>query len=206
MFYDPRHELKPSPLTYNPFNALVAPRPIGWISSMSADGYVNLAPFSYFNAISADPPMVMFASNAKDQQGTPKDTYRNVCEVPEFVVNVVSMELAEKMNQTSAVLPFGTSEMETTGLKTAESVHVRPPRVAAVPAALECIVHESIDLPVGRGGRRGHVVIGQVVGIHIKDELIVDGVVDQVALRQVARLGYLHYLRVEKIFDMRRPQ
>ncbi len=204
-FYDPRENLHPKPLTHNPFNALVAPRPIGWISSISLSGEVNLAPFSYFNGISSDPPMVMFAPNAKDREGTPKDTLRNIQEVPEFVVNVVSEELAAAMNQTSAALPFGISEMEAAGLPAADSINVSPPRVAAARASLECRVYRTIELPTGLQGRQSHVVLGEVVGVHIDDALIAGGMVDQLALRQVARLGYSHYLSVENIFDMQRP-
>ena len=205
MFYDPRVALAPPPLRHNPLNTLVAPRPIGWISTISARGEVNLAPFSYFNAVSADPPIVLFAPNSKDD-GAHKDSYRNVLEVPEFVANVVSAPLAKAMNETSAPFPHGIDEFAAVDLERAPSVLVRPPRVAAAHAALECRVIERIALPAGRSGRASHVVIGEVIGIHIDDALINDGRVDQLALAQVARLGHDDYTVVEKIFSMKRPK
>ena len=121
MFYDPREDLKPDPLTHNPVNALVAPRPIGWIGTSAADGNVNLAPFSYFNVFAADPPSVAFGPSSKDAEGTPKDSLANVREVPEFTVSIVSRKLADQMNQTSADYERGVSEFEQTGLTTAGS-------------------------------------------------------------------------------------
>ena len=204
MFYDPRVALAPPPLSHNPLNTLVAPRPIGWISTISARGEVNLAPFSYFNAVSADPPVVLFAPNAKDD-GEHKDSYRNVGEVPEFVVNVVSAPLAQAMNATSAPFPHGVDEFAAAGLERADSTFVRPPRVARALAALECRVIQCVALPAGRSGRRSHVVIGEVIGVYIDDALVKDGRVDQLALAQVARLGHDDYTTVERLFSMKRP-
>lgn len=206
MFYDPRENLRPAPLAFNPFNALVAPRPIGWISTMSANGEINLAPYSYFNGVSADPPMVMFAVSPRESSDTPKDTFRNILEVPEFVVNLVSNDLREAMNQTSKTFSFDINEMEQARLTPATCVNVSPPSVAESPAALECQVYQTVELPAGSGGRTGNIVIGRVVGIHINDEVIQDGKVDQYALQQIARLGYMDYSRVERIFEMRRPK
>lgn len=205
MFYDPRNDLRPAPLQHNPFNTLVAPRPIGWISTISGSGVANLAPFSYFNGVSADPAMVMFAPHGRTP-GTDKDTWRNLTEVPEFVVNIVSADLKDAMNQSSADYPEEIDEFDAINLAQAPSVKVRPPRLAAAKAALECLVFQTVDLPIGADGRDGHVVIGQVVGIHIDDTLInTDGSVDQLALAQVARLGRSDYLSVERIFGMKRP-
>jgi flavin reductase (DIM6/NTAB) family NADH-FMN oxidoreductase RutF len=204
MFYDPRRELTPAPLRHNPLNALVAPRPIGWISTISAAGDVNLAPFSYFNAVAADPPMVIFAPNTKED-GDFKDSFRNLLEVPEFVVNVVSAPLARLMNATSASFPYGVDEFAAVGVESTPSISVRPPRVAAARAALECRVWERLDLPAGRDGRRSHLVVGEVVGIYIDDAIIRHGAVDQLALAQVARLGRNDYTQVEKLFEMTRP-
>ncbi|NJN51984.1 MAG: flavin reductase family protein [Gammaproteobacteria bacterium] len=203
MFYDPRAGLA-SPLKHNPINVLVAPRPIGWISTVSRTGAVNLAPFSYFNAVSADPAMVMFAPNEKASGGQ-KDTYLNLLDVPEFVASVVSAELSQAMNQTSAELERGRDEFDFAGLDRTPSVIVRPPRVTAARAALECEVHDVIELPAGASGRRSHLVIGQVVGIYIADDCIRDGGVDQLLLAQVARLGRNDYTIVRELFGMPRP-
>lgn len=204
MHYDPRRELAPAPLRHNPINALVAPRPIGWISTVSAAGDVNLAPYSYFNAVSADPPMVVFAPNAKDD-GDLKDSDRNLLEVPEFTVSVVSAPLARAMNETSASFAHGVDEFAAVGIAAAPSRFVRPPRVAVAKAALECRVYARIELPVGLGGRRSRVVVGEVVGVYIDESVIRDGAVDQLALAQVARLGRNDYTTVEKLFEMKRP-
>jgi len=201
MFYDPRDDLRPAPLTHNPLNALVAPRPIGWIASMSASGAHNLAPFSYFNAVSADPPMVVFAPNEKVGGGA-KDTLANV---GEFTASIVSEPLARAMNETSKEVARGTSEFDLAGLIGAPSRSVRPFRVARALAALECEVWKIVALPSGPGGRGSHLVIGCVVGIHIDDALIIDGRIDTAALAPVARLGYFDYTVVRDLFEMKRP-
>jgi flavin reductase (DIM6/NTAB) family NADH-FMN oxidoreductase RutF len=205
MYYDPRIDPRPAPLSHNPLNALVAPRPIGWIGTVSADGAENLAPFSYFNAFSADPPVVGFAPNEKLPGGGPKDTLANVRAVPEFTVSVVSAQLAEAMNRTSAVLPAGVSEFRHAGVRSAPSRAVRPPHVGEARAVLECQVFDIVALPSKPGGRGSHLVLGEVIGIHIDDALICDGRVDVLALRPVSRLGYFDYSLVESLFEMRRP-
>jgi flavin reductase (DIM6/NTAB) family NADH-FMN oxidoreductase RutF len=204
MFFDPRENPRPEPLRHNPLNALVAPRPIGWIGSVSAAGEVNLAPFSYFNAVSADPMLVVFAPNEKPGGG-PKDTLSNVRETGEFTASIVSAELARAMNETSRAAPRGVSEFNLAGLTPAASSLVRPPRVAEARAALECRVWDIVALPAAPGGRGSHLVIGSVVGIHIDDELIVDGRVNSLALGQVARLGYFDYGVLDELFEMARP-
>jgi flavin reductase (DIM6/NTAB) family NADH-FMN oxidoreductase RutF len=205
MFYDPRESLRPSPLSHNPLNALVAPRPVGWIGTITADGEDNLAPFSYFNAVSADPPVVVFAPNEKPGAGGAKDTLANVREVGEFTVSIVSEFLARHMNETSRGVARGVSEFVVAGLTPAPSVHVRPRRVGEARAALECRVSDIVPLPCRPGGRGSHLVVGEVVGVHIDDALIVDGRVDCIALAQVARLGYLDYGVVRELFVMERP-
>lgn len=204
MFYDPREDLRPAPLAHNPLNAIVAPRPIGWIGSMSAAGDVNLAPFSYFNAVSADPPVVVFAPNEK-AGGGPKDTLANVRAVGEFTASVASEPFALAMNETSRVAPHGVSEFTLAGLEAAPSRLVRPPHVAGARAVLECQVFDIVALPSPAGGRGSHLVIGVVIGIHIDDSLIVDGRVDTIALAPVARLGYFDYTVVRERFVMKRP-
>jgi len=205
MHYDPRVDLKPAPLKFNPLNALVGPRPIGWITTLDSAGRINLAPFSYFNAFSSDPPIVAFGPNARASGGA-KDTLRNVREVPEFTASVVSAPLARAMNETSRELPYGENEMAAAGLAAAHSINVRPPRVAEAHAALECRVFEIVELPRGRDGRTSYLVIGEVVGIYIDDTLIANGRVDSLALAQVARLGYNDYTNVTSLYEMRRPE
>lgn len=204
MFFEPANGMRPSPLEHNPLNALVCPRPIGWVSSIGADGSVNLAPFSYFNAVSADPPCVMFAPNTASPEQV-KDTYRNIIEVPEFVVNLVSMELAEQMNATSESFAYEVDEFEKCGVDSVASTVVRPPRVKQSKAALECTVYEVVHLPIGGDGRKSHVVVGEVVGIHLDDDLIVDGRVDEARLHPLARLGYFNYAGLGEILEIRRP-
>ena len=204
MFYDPRVDLRPAPLTHNPVNALVAPRPIGWIGSTSAAGIKNLAPFSYFNLFSADPPVVGFAPNERREGGS-KDSLANVREVPEFTANIVSAPLAQQMNATSAELAADADEFALCGLTAAESRHVRAPHVAEALAVLECRVHDIIALPRREGGRSSHLVLGEVIGIHIDDALIDNGRVDVKRLQPVARLGYFDYCTVADTFEMQRP-
>ena len=205
MFYDPRVSNPPAELIHNPFPALIAPRPIAWVSSIGQRGQVNLAPYSHFNIVAVDPPMVMFAPAAKDTLGTPKDTLRNVTEVPEFVVNIVSYDHRELMNLTSKVHDYGVSEFETAGLATAPCVNVRPPRVARCRAALECLVWKIVELPRGPLGRRAHVVVGEVVGIHVDPSIVSVGRVQATLLQQLARLGHLEYSAVFDTFEMPRP-
>ena len=174
MFFRTAEGMRPAPLTHNPLNALVCPRPIAWVSTIDAHGRPNLAPFSYFNAVSADPPYVMFAPNAK-APGQSKDSYANLLEVPEFVVSLVARAHGEIMNATSRAYPRGVNEFESCGVASAASKCVRPPHVAAARAALECTVFETIALPQGSDQRACFVVIGAVVGVHIDDDLIEDG-------------------------------
>jgi flavin reductase (DIM6/NTAB) family NADH-FMN oxidoreductase RutF len=148
--------------------------------------------------------MVIFGPNAKNDQEA-KDSYRNVLEVPEFVVNIVSADLKEQMIATSAPVDHGVNEMELAGLAAAKSSNVRPPRVALAKAALECVVYQTGDLPTGHDGRTSHFVIGQVVGIHIDDSIIRDGKVDETLIRQISRLGYFNYNEVKDVFVMKRP-
>ena len=206
MFYQPRENLRPAPLTHNPLNALVAPRPIGWICTISAKDEWNLAPFSYYNVFSADPPLVGFAPNARAADGNAKDSLANVQAVPEFTVSVVSAQLSKQMNETSRELDHGVNEFEVAGLAAGQSKLVRPPYVAQAPAVLECKVFDIITLPTRtEGGRGSHLVLGEVVGIHIDDAVIVQGKVDSIALQLVGRLGYFDYTVVDKLFELRRP-
>lgn len=202
MFYDPRENLRPEPLKYNPFNALVAPRPIGWISTIDNKANVNLAPFSFFNGIGSEPPYVMFAIGSKDTNGAPKDTLYNLQEVPEFTVNIASYELRKQVYQSSKAFAHNVNEFEEVGLTEQASSNILPPRVAEAKAALECKVYQIIEIPGQAKGRKRHMIIGEVIGIHIDDEVIKDGKVDSAKLRQLSRLGYFEYDAVEQTFEI----
>ncbi len=205
MFIDPAIEIKPAPLRFSPFKALVVPRPIGWISTISAAGEVNLAPFSFFNGVAHDPPCVMYCPNGTHPDGGPKDSLKNVQETCEFVFSLCNWELRKKMNLTAEHLPRSVDEMAVAGLEAMASEKVTPPRVAAAPAAFECRYVQTVELPAGSRGEVNHLVIGEVIGIHIDDSVIVDGIVDIGLLRPVARLGYMDYTVVDEGFTMMRP-
>jgi flavin reductase (DIM6/NTAB) family NADH-FMN oxidoreductase RutF len=205
MFIDPAVNMKPEPLRFSPFKALVVPRPIGWITTMSAAGDLNLAPFSFFNGVTDDPPCVMFCPNGTHPDGGPKDSLRNVQETGEFVFNLSNWTLREEMNKTAEHMPRSVDEMAAAGLEAVPSKLVAPPRVAAAPAAFECKLFKVIDLPPSKSGRPSHVVIGEVIGIHIDDSVIVDGIVDIGLLQPIARLGYMDYAVVNEGFTMMRP-
>jgi flavin reductase (DIM6/NTAB) family NADH-FMN oxidoreductase RutF len=200
MFYDTRKN--DHGLPHDPFKAIVAPRPIGWITSMSAAGEINLAPYSYFNGLSSRPPIVMFSSEGR------KDSLTFIEETKEFVCNLAVFELREAMNQTSAPFERGVNEMRRAGLEPAPSRLVKPPRVAASPCALECKWLKTVSL-ADLDGRAldAHVVIGQVVGIHIEDRFIHNGLLDTAAMRPIARAGYHEYFVAtqETRFALKRP-
>src|SRR6478752_9865064 len=175
-------------LPYNPFKAIVAPRPVGWVTTMSAKGEINLAPYSFFNAVSDDPPIVMFSSDGY------KDSLTFVAETKEFVWNLATFDLRAAVVETSGTFPRGVNEMVAARLGAAPSRLVRPPRVANSPCALECKLLQIVDLanlegePVHR-----HVVFGQVVGVHIDDRFIKNGRLDTAAMQPIARCGYSEY-------------
>lgn len=189
------------------FNSIIAPRPIGWVSTVDAEGRANLAPFSYFNGISASPPMVMFACNAaRDRQQ--KDTLANVRATAEFCINLATYALREEMNLSSATMPVGHDEFELTGLEKAASRFVRAPRVAASPASMECKVVQVIDIPpVHPEDRLCSVVIGRVVGMHIDDAYLdAKGRFDVLRAQPITRLGGFQYSRVTELFELARPE
>lgn len=187
-------------LAHNPFKALVAPRPIGWISSLDAEGRANLAPYSFFNAVDDDPPIVMFSSSGW------KHTVANVEATGEFVCNLASAHLQSEMNISSAKVPAGVDEFELAGLEKAPSRLVRVPRVAAARAALECRLLRIVELTDLAGQAcDARVVFGQVVGIHIDDAMVSNGRVDMSRLQLLARLGYKDYSVTSEVFEMDRP-
>jgi flavin reductase (DIM6/NTAB) family NADH-FMN oxidoreductase RutF len=200
MFYEPDKRDR-SVLRHGAFKAIVAPRPIGWISTVDAQGRVNLAPSSFFNGVASRPPLVMFASEGH------KDSVANIEATGEFVCNLATWDLREAMNETSAPMPHGASEMERAGLEPAPSRLVRPPRVKAAPCALECRLLRIVALHDLAGKPSGaHVVFGQAVGIHIDDRFIKDGLLDTAAMKPIARCGYDDYAVVEALFSMQRPE
>ncbi|HET7849269.1 MAG TPA: flavin reductase family protein [Pseudolabrys sp.] len=198
MFYDTRKN--DHGLARDPFKAIVAPRPIGWVTSMSAKGEVNLAPYSFFNGVNSKPNLVMFASEGR------KDSVSFIEETGEFVCNLATWDLREAMNETSAPMPRGASEMRRAGLEPAPCRLVKPPRVAASPCALECKLLRIVALDDLDGRPAGcHVVFGQVIGVHIDDRFLVQGRLDTAAMRPIARCGYDEYAVVETMFSMTRP-
>jgi flavin reductase (DIM6/NTAB) family NADH-FMN oxidoreductase RutF len=187
-------------LPVDPFKALIVPRPIGWISSLAADGGINLAPYSFFNGMSEAPSYVVFGSAGR------KDSIRNIEETGEFVCNLATWDLREAVNATSATVPRGTDEFELAGLAKAPSRFFKPPRVAASPAAFECVYEQTVKLAAHDNARGGYaIVVGRVVGIYIDDRFIKDGRVDTAAMKPIARLGYSEYAVVDEVFRMRRP-
>ncbi|RNF36315.1 flavin reductase family protein [Paracoccus methylarcula] len=189
-------------LPHNPFNALVAPRPIGWISTRGGQGD-NLAPYSFFNAVAYVPPQVMFAStNAKpDRQGT-KDSVAQIIETGVFCVNIATGDLRDQVNASSAPLPAGVNEFEAAGIEAAECESIDCPRVAGAAAALECRMTRVLPL----AGKANFVVFGVVTGVHIRDDCIVEGRFDpRAAGGWMARLGYKDYTAVQELFEMERP-
>jgi flavin reductase (DIM6/NTAB) family NADH-FMN oxidoreductase RutF len=201
MFYDV--SANDHGLPHDPFKALVAPRPIGWVTAISAKGEVNLSPYSFFNAISDRPHMVAFSSDGR------KDAATFIEETGEFVCNLATYDLRDQVNATSAPLPRGDSEIIHAGLTAVPSQLVKPPRVAEAPAALECKWLNTVPLkPLGDAAARYLLVIGQVVGVYIDDRFIDDGLVDTAAMRPIARAGYHDYFVAtpETKFSMRRPK
>jgi flavin reductase (DIM6/NTAB) family NADH-FMN oxidoreductase RutF len=203
MFVDPRNS---AGFKRSIFNAIVAPRPIGWISSLGSGGSANLAPFSQFNLVSTAPPVVMFACNTPEDRNE-KDTIANVRATGEFVVNLVSWDLREAMNITSTPAPHGVDEFVLAGLVKESCVKVRPPRVAASPANLECRVLRILEIdPQRPGDTRSILVLGNVVGIHIQDRFLdSQGRFDTARAQPTTRLGGIQYATVGQVVEMPAP-
>ena len=191
MFYRPEDG---HGLPHNPFNAIVTPRPIGWISTRGAAGD-NLAPYSFFNAIAYVPPQVMFSSTGA------KDSLRNIRKTGVFAVNVVEYAMREKMNLTSGSYPPGTDEFDLAGIKKAACRTINCPHVAGAPAVLECSMTEIVTLK----GEANFLTLGEVTGVHLRDDCLVEGQFDVTRFNPVARLGYRDYSVVREVFSMTRP-
>ncbi|MDH7799922.1 MULTISPECIES: flavin reductase family protein [unclassified Beijerinckia] len=199
MFFEP-HKRDKSILPHDPFKAMIAPRPVGWISSMNRAGQVNLAPYSFFNAFCDRPPIVGFCSDGE------KDSKTFAAESGEFVWNMATYALRDQVNASSAPLPRGDSEFVHAGLETAPSQIVKAPRVAASPCALECKVTQVFELTDTDGkGTDRWMVIGQVVGLHVDDAYIANGRIDVLRMKPIARCGYMDYTAIESFFQMQRP-
>ncbi len=188
---------------YQMLVGLVAPRPIAWVTTLSASGVVNLAPFSFFNAFGANPPVVVFSPTLK-RDGGKKDTLVNIEANGEFVINASSEKHAELINISSKMLSPDESELNLTGQKTLESIRVKPPRLADVPFALECKVIQII--PVGHGAISANLVIGEILTMHI-DDMVLDekGQPDPRKIKAIARLGGENWCRTQDLFQLERP-
>lgn len=202
MFYraEDHHGMK-----HNPFKALVAPRPIGWISTRSSDGVFNLAPFSYFNAVTDFPPTVVFGCNGPHPEGGVKDTAANARDTGEFVVNMCTYDLRNEMNISSAHIPRSENEFKAAGLTAVDCELVNVPRVKESPVSLECRLIQVVQLRSSNPKITNNLVIGEVVGVHIDERIISDGMIDMAAYRPLARLGYMDYTSVTETFSMDRP-
>jgi flavin reductase (DIM6/NTAB) family NADH-FMN oxidoreductase RutF len=201
MYYEP--DKNNHGLRYNPLKSCVVPRPIGWITTMSPAGVVNLAPFSFFNALSYDPPFVLFSAGGHEEDGGKKDSVVNVEATGEFVFNMATWAQRDQMSKTALIVERGVDEMAAAGLEPLPSRAVRPPRVKGSPVHFECRHHQTVVLPGHKPAAVHHVVIGRVVGVHIDDAaLTADGRVDVLKIRPIARLGYKDYTSVDSLFTM----
>ena len=200
IFFEPKKRDR-TLFPHDPFKGVIVPRPIGWVSTMSRAGQLNLAPYSFFNGFNSWPQIVGFASESM------KDSASFAIETGEFVWSMATWALRDQMNATSEGLPRGQNEFEYAGLATAPSTLVRPPRVAASPAALECKVTQGLKLQNTEGKETGAtVVFGQVIGFHIDERCMKNGRFDLAAVQPIARCGYDEYAVVERVFSMKRPE
>lgn len=199
MFYRPEDG---HGLPHNPFNAIVTPRPIGWISTRDAEGVNNLAPYSFFNAVAYTPPQVMFASTGTkpDQEGS-KDSVANIRTTGVFCVNVAEYAAREALNASSATLPKDVDEFAHAGLTAAACEEIGCARVADAPAALECRMTQIVPLL----GENNFLILGEVVGVHMRDDCLKDGRFDVLSFQPLTRLGYRDFSRVTEVFEMVRP-
>jgi len=203
MYYDPERD--DHGLANSPFKSCVIPRPIGWISTISGNGVHNLAPFSQFQNLTFDPPYVMFAANQKTD-GRRKDTVVNTEETKEFVYNMATYDLREAVNVSAAEVPPEVDEFELAKVAKAPSIKVKPCRVAESPVQFECRYTQTVRLPGNGVMGTVDIVIGRVVLVHIKDEVLrADGRLDVLKIRPLARLGYYDYTTVDSLFEMRIP-
>lgn len=203
MFFQPG--ITSSGLPYNPFKSCCVPRPIGWISTTSKDGQDNLAPYSQFNNVTWDPPTVMFAANCQ-VDGSHKHTARNILETGEFVWNMATYDLRQWVVSSGQKIPDGVSEFEALGIPSSPSRLVRPRRVAQSPVHFECRLQQHVFVPGNTPESSATIFIGEVVGIHILDEVVTpEGFLDIMKIKPLARIGYLDYVTVESKFEVVSP-
>ena len=199
MFYEPKDG---HGLPHNPFNAIVTPRPIGWISTRGTDGVDNLAPYSFFNAVAYVPPQVMFASTStKDDREFGKDSTQNIHDTGYFCVNIVEYAARDVMNKTSATLPADTDEFDHAGIEKAECNLIPCSRVANAPASFECRMTQIVTLE----GEANKLVLGEVIGVHMRDDCLTDGMFDVTKFQPLTRLGYRDYSVIRDVFSLARP-
>jgi len=199
MFYEPSQG---HGLPHNPFNAIVTPRPIGWISTRGADGSDNLAPYSFFNAVAYVPPQVMFTStSAKEDRGDTKDSVANIRETGEFCVNIVEYAMRDAMNVSSGPWDKSQDEFTLAELEKADCTTVNCARVAKAPASLECKLTQIVKLE----GDHNFAVFGEVTGVHMRDDCLVDGLFDVTRFSPLTRLGYRDYSVIKDVFSLKRP-
>lgn len=199
MFYRPEDG---HGLPHNPFNAVVAPRPIGWISTRGSNGADNLAPYSFFNAVAYEPPQVMFAStSAKPDRGDTKDSVANIRETGVFAVNVVGFDMRDAMNATSGPWDKTVDEFAHAGLAKVTCESINCARVADAPATLECTLTQIVQLP----GAANFAVFGTVTGVHLNDAYLQDGKFDATLYRPLTRMGYQDYAVISDVFALTRP-
>ncbi|SFL92903.1 flavin reductase family protein [Shimia aestuarii] len=199
MFYQPKDG---HGLPHNPFNALITPRPIAWVSTRDADGRRNLAPYSFFNGTAYVPPQVMFASTGtKPDQAEGKDSLSNIRATGVFCINVVEEAMRDAMNVSTTTFDKDVDEFDRAGLEAAQCETIDCPRLLGAPASLECRMTQIVPLL----GENNFMVMGEVVGIHLRDNCIVDGIFDVTTFRPLARLGYRDYSVVDNTFTLARP-
>lgn len=199
MFYRPEDG---HGLPRNPFNAIVTPRPIGWISTRGTEGQDNLAPYSFFNAVAYVPPQVMFAStSAKPDRGDTKDSIANIRDTGVFCVNIVEYEMRDVMNQSSGPWDREVDEFTDAEIEKAACETIDCARVARAPASLECKLTQIVQLP----GEANFVAFGEVTGVHMRDDCLVDGMFDVTLFNPLTRLGYMDYSAIREVFRMPRP-
>ena len=189
-------------LPHNPFNAIITPRPIAWVSTRDGNGRDNLAPYSFFNGIAYFPPQVMFSSTGtkEDVEGT-KDSMANIRDTGVFCINVVEYDRRDAMNASSATLAHEVDEFAHAGVEKADCAEIDCPRVANAPASMECRMTQIVTLE----GKSNFIVLGEVVGIHLRDDCIVDGRFDVQQYTPLSRLGYRDYTAVREVFELIRP-
>ncbi|MBT3531236.1 MAG: flavin reductase family protein [Gammaproteobacteria bacterium] len=207
MFYEPSKN--DHGLARNPFNSLVVPRPIGWISSRDEAGVLNLAPYSFFNAVCYKPPTVMFSGGVGSAADGMKDSIRNIEATKEFVCNLASWELREQMNASSASVSSEVDEFKLSGLTPVASNLIGAPRIKESPVSLECRYIKSVEIPSWEPSDKFIMILGEVIGVHIDDEFITEeGLVDVVRMSPIGRMGYNDYSRVDEdnLFEMERPK